>query len=146
MKIKFVDNLKFNIYVRKDEINKINIKEKIEIEKYIRNIINKLKNIYKLNIEGFYNINIYVDKYYGLEIVFNKELSEYYDYFNGQIEFNISIKRVCFLYKLDNISKKMLNKFETKKIENDLYLKIDKELNQKEFMNLIEHTEKIIKI
>ena len=73
MKIKFIDNLTFNVYIRKEEIKNINVKSKKEIETYLKTIINKLRNIYYLNIEGFYNIKIYIDNYYGIIINFNKE-------------------------------------------------------------------------
>lgn len=146
MKIKFIDNLTFNVYIRKEEIKNINVKSKKEIETYLKTIINKLRNIYYLNIEGFYNIKIYIDNYYGIIINFNKEKLDYYDYFNGGIELDINIIEVSFLYKVDDIPKKILKKLEMNQIDDDIYIKIVKELDQKEFMNLIEHTEKIIKI
>ena len=145
MNIKFIDDLTFNIYVKKEKLKIINIKNKSELEKYIKEIIEVLKNIYNIRIEGFYDVNVYIDKYYGIILNFNKEKLEYYDYFNG-IEINVIIKEVSFLYKVSDIPFNLLNKLEIKQINNNIYLKIIKELNQKEFMNLIEHTEKIIKI
>lgn len=146
MKIELIDKLTFDIFIIKEKIKDIKVKDQQEIEKYLMKIIDKLKTIYKLEIEGFYNINIYIDNYYGIMINFNKEKLGYYDYFNGQLELNINIKEVSFLYKINDIPKKLLNKIEVKQIDNEIYIKIIKELNQKEFMNLIEHTEKIIKI
>ena len=145
MNIKFIDNLTFNIYIKKEKLKKIDIKNKSELEKYLKEIIEILKNIYNIKVEGFYDVNVYIDKYYGIILNFNKEKLEYYDYFNG-IEMNINIKEVCFLYKVSDIPFNILNKLEIKQLNNNIYIKIIKELNQKEFMNLIEHTEKIIKI
>ena len=145
MNIKFIDDLTFNVYVKKEKLKKINIKNKSELEKYIKEIIEVLKNIYNIRIEGFYDVNVYIDKHYGIILNFNKEKLEYYDYFNG-IEINVIIKEVSFLYKVSDIPFNLLNKLEIKRLNNSIYLKIIKELNQKEFMNLIEHTEKIIKI
>lgn len=145
MNIKFIDDLTFNVYVKKEKLKKINIKNKSELEKYIKEIIEVLKNIYNIRIEGFYDVNVYIDKHYGIILNFSKEKLEYYDYFNG-IEINVIIKEVSFLYKVSDIPFNLLNKLEIKQINNNIYLKIIKELNQKEFMNLIEHTEKIIKI
>ena len=144
MKIKFIDNLSFNVYIRKEKIKNIDIKNINEMEKYLKNIINKLKYIYNLTIQGFYYVNVYIDKYYGIIVNFNKDRLEYYDYFNGQVELNVNLKETNFLYKIDNIPIHLLNKMEIKRIDNDIYLKITKELTQKEFMNLIEHTEKIL--
>ena len=96
MNIKFIDDLTFNVYVKKEKLKKINIKNKSELEKYIKEIIEVLKNIYNIKVEGFYDVNVYIDKHYGIILNFNKEKLEYYDYFNG-IEINVIIKEVSFL-------------------------------------------------
>ena len=143
MKIKFIDDLTFNIYVSKEEISKIDIKNQEALEKYLKLIFNKIKNRYNIIVEGFYNVIIYIDKSFGIIFNLNKEKLDYYDYFNGQIDLNITIKEVEFLYKIDNVSNSLLNKLELKQINNDIYYKINKELNNKEYMYLIEHIEKI---
>lgn len=145
MNIKFIDDLTFNIYIKKEKLKNVNIENKDEIEKYLKTLISNLKSKYKLIIEGFYDVNVYVDKYYGIILNFNKEKLDYYDYFNG-IEMNITIKETSFLYKVNDIPINLLTKLKVTQINDDLYLKIIKDLNQKEFMNLMEHTEKIIKI
>lgn len=143
MKIKFIDDLTFNIYVRKEEVSKIDIKNQEALEKYLKLIFNKIKNRYNIIVEGFYNVIIYIDKSFGIIFNLNKEKLDYYDYFNGQIDLNITIKEVEFLYKIDNVSNSLLNKLELKQINNDIYYKINKELNNKEYMYLMEHIEKI---
>ena len=145
MNIKFVDSLTTNIYIKKEELKNINVKNKLEIEKYLKDIVIRLRKKYNLIIEGFYDVNIYMDKYYGIIINFNREKLDYYDYFNG-LEMNIVIKETNFLYLVKDIPFNIIEKLEIKKINDNLYLKIIKELNQKEFMNLIEYTEKIIKL
>ena len=143
MKIKFIDDLTFNIYVSKEEISKIDIKNQEALEKYLKLIFNKIKNRYNIIVEGFYNVIIYIDKSFGIIFNLNKEKLDYYDYFNGQIDLNITIKEVEFLYKIDNVSNSLLNKLELKQINNNIYYRINKELNNKEYMYLIEHIEKI---
>lgn len=145
MTIRFIDNLSFNVYLKKEIMGSMNIKNKVEIEKYLKKLITKLKDLYNITIEGFYDVNIYVDKYYGIIINFKKEKLDYYDYFNG-IEFNIDIKETSFLYMVDDIPISLLDKLEIKQINNDIYLKLKKDLSQKDFMNLMEHAEKIIKV
>lgn len=145
MNIKFIDDLTFNIYVKKEQIKNINTKINEEIELFLKELIKKIKKIYNINIEGFYDVYVYIDKYYGIIFNFNKEKLEYYDCFNS-VEMSINIKNVDFLYKVNDVPINILKKIEVKNINNNLYIKINKELNKKEFMNLMEHTEKIIKI
>ena len=128
MNIKFIDDLTFNVYVKKEKLKKIDIKNKSELEKYLREIIEILKNIYNIKLEEFYDVNVYIDKYYGIILNFNKEKLEYYDYFNG-IEMNINLKEASFLYEVSDIPFNILNKLEIKQLNNNIYIKIIKELN-----------------
>ena len=102
MKVKIIDEnniiVFFNTY-----LNSIDIMNKIEVENTIKNIIDKLNKSYKLNIYGYYNIDIYVDNYYGLIIKIQKEDIDYIDYEPGQIDMKIKIYDAIFLYKIDNI-------------------------------------------
>ena len=143
MKIKFIDNLTFNIYITNSNLNKINIKNKEEIESYLHYIFNIIKDRYNIFIEGFYNAFVYIDKNFGVIFNLNKEKLDYYDYFNGQVDLNITIKEVEFLYKIDDIPNYLLKKIEMTQIKDDMYYKIIKKLNNKEDMYLIEHIEKI---
>ena len=86
---------------------------------------------------------IYIDKNFGVIFNLNKEKLDYYDYFNGQVDLNITIKEVEFLYKIDDIPNYLLKKIEMTQIKDDMYYKIIKKLNNKEDMYLIEHIEKI---
>ena len=65
MTIKFISDMIFDIYVKKYLIKGINFSVKSEIEEYLKKLFKILNTKYNLVIEGFYNITVYIDKYYG---------------------------------------------------------------------------------
>ena len=138
MHLKYIDNLVFDIYIRKNLIKDINFDNKEEIEKYLKNLFKILSNKYKLNIEGFYDITIYKDKYYGIIIHFEKEELEYYDYYKNQVDMRLIIKDINFKYIVSDIPHNILNKVKIKNNNDNIYLIIKEELSKLEFMQLME--------
>lgn len=104
-----------------------NINNKIELEKNFQKIFNKLNNIYNLDLNGNYEINIYDNKEYGIILEIKKEEIEYFDYYDTiDMHLNIS-KYKDILYKTTNIIKNT-NIYEYK---GELYIEpIDIEFNK----------------
>ena len=146
MKIKFIDNLTLDIYVIKELIGGIDFKNKEELEKYLKKLFKTLKYNYKVEICGFYDITVYVDKYYGAIFHLEKEDLEYYDYFKNQVDMKIVIVDTEFLYYVDFIPKDMLNSFKIIVKGDNLYLKIKKELNRHDMMFLLENSKLVYEL
>ena len=130
MKIKYIDEDTIDIYIMKDKLN-INF----DSEKGLKELFKVLKDNYSINIEGFYDVCIYVDKYYGVVIHMVKENS-YFNYYKD-IEMRITIKDSIFLYQIDDY-------IESKKIhiiDNNMYLEIT---DSKDLINIIENTNYIL--
>lgn len=138
MNIKFIDELILDIYIKKELIDNIDFNNKNDLEKYLKKLFKILKNKYEIIIEGFYDITVYVDKYYGVVIHMEKDDVEYYDYFKSQVDMRIITIDTNFLYLVDDIPEYLLNKVEVIIIEKDIYLKLKEELNKVEMMNLLE--------
>ena len=85
MKINYIDNDIFDVYIIKDKIKNIDFNS----DKDIKKILKILEEKYSINIEGFYDICIYVDKYYGVVIHLEKD-KDYYSYYK-EIDFRITI-------------------------------------------------------
>lgn len=139
MSIKYIDELSFDIYVKKELINNIDFNNKEHLEKYLKKIFKILKDKYNINIEGLYNVNIYYDKYYGIIIHLENENLEYYDCFKNQVDMRIITVNTNFLYKVDDLPKN-INKFDIIIKNNNIYLKIKDKLNKLEMMNLLENS------
>lgn len=139
MSIKFIDDLVFDIYLKQKFIIDIDFNSKEVLENYLKKLFKTLKDKYSIILEGFYNITIYKDKYYGAIIHLEKEDIDYYDYFKNKVDMRIVVVDAEFLYLVDDIPSN-LDKFKVIIKDNNIYLKIIKELNKVEMMNLLENS------
>ena len=144
MNIKFIDDLTFDIYLKKELMNNIDLNNKEDLENYLKKLFKILKDKYYIKVEGFYNITIYKDKYYGIIIHLEKEDIDYYDYFKNQVDMRLVVIDTDFLYLVEDIPKS--DKFKIIINNNNIYLKIIKELTNLEMMNLIENSKIIYEL
>jgi len=136
--IKFTNELVLDIYIKKELIDNIDFNNKEDLQKYLKNLFKTLKNKYDVVIEGFYDITVYVDKYYGVVIHMEKDDVEYYDYFKNQVDMRIITIDTSFLYLVEDIPNDLINKVDVTIIDQDIYLKIKEELSKVEMMKLLE--------
>lgn len=111
------------LYISKSYIKNINLKDRDVAEKFI----NKVIDIYKIDLSGYFDVKIYIDKYYGFLITIKKESNDYLSYFNDEINMNIEVIDDVFLYKVDDIYflNSYLKSFVIYEFKGDIYLKID---------------------
>ena len=140
MSIKFIDEITFDIYIKKDLVDNIDFNNKDDLEKYLKKLFKILKNKYDILIEGFYDITVYKDKYYGVVIHLEKEDLEYYSYFRNQVDMRIITVESEFLYLVDDIPYNIFDKISILVKDNEIYLKIKKELTKLEMMQLLENS------
>mgnify|MGYP004603367227 CR=1 FL=1 len=141
MNIKFIDDMTFDIIIR--DLN-IDYTDKEYLEEYLKKIFKRLYDYYDISIEGFYNITLYVDKYYGIIFHLEKENLEYYEYFKNQVDMRIIINETEFLYKVENLIDEINDKVDI--IVNDnIYLKLKEKLTDREMMILCENSEVVYK-
>ncbi|MBQ2946434.1 MAG: hypothetical protein IJE04_01095 [Bacilli bacterium] len=138
MNIKFIDELILDIYIKKELIDNIDFNNKEDLQKYLKKLFKILKNKYGVVIEGFYDITVYVDKFYGVVIHMEKDDIEYYDYYRNQVDMRIITIETSFLYLVEDIPKYLLNKVDIIIIDKNIYLKIKEELSKVEMMQLLE--------
>lgn len=137
MSIKYIDDDIFDIYIMKDKIQNIDLENEDKLEKYLKKLFKILKNKYSIKLEGFYDVDIYIDKYYGIVIHLEKEKLEYYNYYKDEVDMKISIINSVFLYQIDNY-------IENKKIhiiDNNMYLEIT---NPNDLINIMENCNYIL--
>ena len=138
MNIKFINELILDIYIKRELIDNIDFNNKNDLEKYLKKLFKILKNKYDIIIEGFYDITVYIDKYYGVVIHMEKDDIEYYDYYKNQVDMRIINIDTNFLYLVDDIPEYLLNKVDVIIIDNQIYLKLKEELSKVEMMKLLE--------
>ena len=145
MSIKFIDDLTFDIYIKKELINNIDFNNKTELVKYLKKLFKVLKNKYNIKIEGFYNITVYIDKYYGVIFNIEKEELEYYNYIKNQVDMKVITIDTEILYLVDDIPFDIINKVNIHIKDNNIYLKVKEELTNLEMMKLLEFSKVVYK-
>lgn len=104
------------------ELKKVNFKDIEAVESYFRTILLKLKEVYGLEIKGFYNIYVYVDKKEGMVLKLEKENFDYYDNFH-QIEMRIIKEDVNFLYEVEDILRLPYHQLDIYTYQDKFYVK-----------------------
>ena len=118
-----INDGKFIVFLNK--YNKIDFENKLKLEKYFRNLFTTIKDKYNIEVNGYYDINIYNEKNYGVIIEIESEDLEYYNYFN-QIDMEINVlKDSLFLYEINYefIDNSILDNFICYKMQDRIYLK-----------------------
>ena len=140
MNVKLIDDLTLDIYIIKELIFDVDFKNKDDLERYLKKLFKNLKNNYCIELSGFYDITVYIDKYYGIILHLEKENLDYYDCFKNQVDMKLIIVDTEFSYCVDDIPNKILNKVNVCINDNNIYLKIKEELTKSEMMNLVENS------
>lgn len=79
------------------------LEENIDVlEEKFREIFLHLKGLYDIDIKGYYRIDIYKDKFYGVIVEIEKEEFEYFDCFDNQVDMRISIHDDFIFYEFDD--------------------------------------------
>ncbi len=133
MKIDILDD-KLIIYLYSN-IEDVNFKDEICIEKFLKKLFIKLYNYYDLKIEGCYDVDLFLDNYYGVVLVLRKEELEYYYY--KEVDMKIRINYRNFLYLVDNCDFDK-NKFNFIIYLHNIYLMPKKKLDDVELARLME--------
>ena len=138
MKIDFINNT-YIVYLNRYNIIDMDFSNTKALERDLKNLLLRLKKYYKIEIKGYYNITVYMDKYYGAVLKI-EENNDYYDYFDDSIEVRMKKVKSKFLYEIDDISyiETYIDKFKISIDNNKVYLTIDNELNEYEYLKLLE--------
>ena len=145
MSIKFNSDLVLDIYVKKYLIENIDFSIKSDIEKYLKKLFKTLNNKYNISVEGFYNITVYIDKYYGIVLHLEKEEIDYYEYYKNQVDMRLVTVHTDFMYEVDDVPFDILNKVRISNKNKSIYLTLKEKLTNLEMMKLLENS-KIIYI
>ena len=147
MTIKENDN-SYLIYLKKNEIDKIDFSSLNNLEEYFIKLFTKIKNRYESFNYGFYKLNIYLDKYYG-GVIETININSPNTYLIDQVDMTLNIIDDNFLYLIDNYKFDRKN-FDYYLYNSQIYAKLKGEIDYSlmyillENSKLIFNTEKII--
>lgn len=117
-----IHNDEIVVIIKDNNISKVDFNDMVSVEKYFRKILLKLKDLYEIDIKGFYNIYAYIDLKEGIVLEIKKETLDYYDSFH-QLELRIVKENVEFLYEVDNIFEFVNKKFDIYCYNNRFYVR-----------------------
>ena len=135
MKIE-IEMEKIIVYLKKETTGKMDFTNIDYLENYFKELFLKLRDIYNLDIKGFYNVKVYIDELYGMVLELEAEDIDYGDYYN-QIEMRIIPIYTVFLYQVDDY----INNYAIQTIlyHDNFYLKIDQNISLKNYYLVMDH-------
>lgn len=100
LKTVFQDD-KIIIFLKKNPLNLFDLKAEEKLEQDFKDLFLCLKKRYDFEMNGYYNIDVYSDQYYGMILEIENLDVDYYRYFSG-IDMKINVlKDSSFLYEID---------------------------------------------
>ena len=138
MKIDFKDG-NYIIYLNKYNVINMDFNNTKVLENDLKDLLLRLKKYYKIDIQGYYNITIYIDDYYGA-ILKIEEGDDYYDYFDDTVALRLKKIKSKFLYEIDDISYvyNYIDKLKINTNKGKIYIEILKCLENKDYLKLLE--------
>ena len=142
MNLKVIDDDNFVLFIIDKKIIP-NIDDN-KVATFLKKTFLKIKENFNIDIYGYYDVNIYLDKYYGMIIKLSRTELEYLSYYDKQIEMKIIVSdnqvfyRVFDIYSLD---KRIIKNSDVYLYEDKTYLELKKEINFILLGNLLENSE-----
>lgn len=142
MHIDIIDDLNIIIYLQNNKIKELDFTDKNDLQEYFKELFINLKNNYNININGYYYINVFKDKYYGLILEMNKEEIDYMEYLDGQVDMNIVIDNSdTFLYEMSdyfNIDNSIINNINIYKYNSKIYVELTNKISNINMAKVLE--------
>lgn len=139
MKIELIDG-GYIIYLNKLNNNIASINDCTKVENVFRKIFKRLQKYYQIKITGYYNIFIYLDKYYGAVLKIVQDDFDYYDSMDNDITMRIKKIPTEFWYEVDDYETfaNIKHKLKYRKKDGNFYILIKKALTDSEYLNVLE--------
>lgn len=141
VKVDIISDNELVIYLY-NNINGINFKEELCVKNFLKDLFVKLNDYYDIKIEGYYDVDVYIDEIYGIVLDLVKDDIDFYDYYSNTVDMKIIIKRCKFLYLVEDYDIDF-KKFYVYKLVNNVYLLPKIKLNYIELGSLIENSKVI---
>lgn len=141
MRISIIDN-DILIYINNNLIN-IDFEDLDTTKEYFKELFLKIKD--KVEINGFYFVNVYKDDLYGIVIELTKEEMDYLDYYTDEVDMHITLNENTFLYEIEDIflNKEIIKNSKIIYYNKKIYLKLKNNIDENikgylyEFSNLV---------
>lgn len=144
MKIEYLNDYNFYLYLNKEYIIDLELDNKESIEKYFKMMFMKLKKNYHIDIYGYYNIRVYANNNYGIIVDVFKLSDDYFKMPNNKIDIKIAIdKDNVFIYEIDDYFFARKYDRNIKNIyfkDQKYYVELNDEIDDTFYFHLMEHS------
>jgi hypothetical protein len=144
MKVEYIDENNFYIYLNKYYLSDLEIDNKPCVEEYFKKMFLNLKNNHHLDIYGYYNIRVYVNKQYGIIIDVFKLSNDYFKMSGNKVDMKIMIDGDNkFIYEIDDYFYAIENKDNIDNIylkDGKYYVELCDDVDEAFYLHLIEHS------
>lgn len=135
MKVEIIDDDNYRVFINSNYQSFLNIEDKDEIGKYIKQIILKMKKIYNILLEGFYEVHVYIVKFIGVIL----EIKNIDSYLSKSVDLKIIVHNDEEMF-LKVLRYELIKDYSNLKyLNNYFYLDID-DILEKDIYNLIENS------
>ena len=134
MRLEVIDNDNYKVYINSFYMDDFDINNNSELGKYIKEIILKIKKIYNIVLEGFYEVHVYILKYLGLIV----EIKNIDRYVSKTIDLKIIVHSDEELYLQIHDYDLLDNYDDLKYLDNYFYINID-DLRKEDTFKFCEH-------
>jgi len=102
MKLELFNLNNITVYLNNEYLKKINFDLKNNVEQQFKKLFIKIKNIYNIEMSGYYEVIVYINDIYGMIIEIEKDNDEYIKLFGDTVDMKITFKfDSSIFYKLD---------------------------------------------
>lgn len=134
---------KIVVFLNKNNIFDLDFNDEKKLKEYFKKLFSQLKKNYNYEVSGYFNIDVYKDKNYGMILEIENEQLDYYSYFN-QIDMKINIyKDSLFLYEIgyNFLNADIIKNVICYRYIDKIYLEIKKEINDIIFAKILEYSD-----
>ena len=133
MKLEIIDNDSYKIFINNLYCNKVNINNKEELGKYIKDIILKVRKLYNVILHGLYEVHVYVVKFIGIIL----EIKNIDSYLSKTIDLKIIVHNDEEIY-LQVYRYELIEKYNGIKYFNNYFFLNINELKKEDVYSIIE--------
>ena len=135
MKVEFIDNDSYKIFINSDYKKDLDLDNKEELGKFIKSVILKIRKFYNILLEGLYEVHVYVIKFIGTVL----EIKNIDTYLSKNIDLKIVVHNDEEIY-LKVFKYELIKDYKSIKYFNNFFYVNVNDMEEKEIYKLVENT------
>ena len=141
MKLELFNLNNLTVYLNNEYLEKINFDINKNVEQQFKKLFTRIKNIYNIDMFGYYDVTIYINDIYGMIIDIEKDDDEYIKIFGDTGDMKITFKfDSSIYYKLDEFKTFNIDEYDVYFDNDNFYIEILNNNNHSEYLKLLENS------